>query len=230
MLALRVSRVEGQAPKKKTPAGQKGSVWTVKIEPQQDAADAYHYVWFYEGAQWRQRAYALAALLAVIAIVLFPLWPFWARKGVWYLSMGCLGLVGAFFGLAIVRMIIFVFTVTLGPKPGIWIYPNLFEDVGFFDSFKPWWAWRETKEGLAAKKAEKKAKKQAKRDKKAGTANGNASKSDTKVTAPATNSSTLATSAGKTLAQGAAATGVQASEGIVGRRNMSATVEEVEDD
>lgn len=32
-----------------------------------------------------------------------------------------------------------VFTV----PPGLWLYPNLFEDVGFFDSFRPVWGWQE---------------------------------------------------------------------------------------
>lgn len=27
--------------------------------------------------------------------------------------------------------------------PGLWLYPNLFEDVGFFDSFRPVWGWQE---------------------------------------------------------------------------------------
>lgn len=226
MLAIRVTRLENDKPVKKTgPQGiKKAPVWNVRVEPQQDAADPYYYVWFYEGSQWRQKAYAAAALLAVVAVVLFPLWPFWARKGVWYLSMGCLGLVAAFFGLAIVRLIIFLVTVAAGPKPGIWIYPNLFEDVGFFDSFKPAWAWRETKESMAVKKAEKKAKKQAKKDKK--TAKGGGANGTVKKPEGAAAASAPAEGTGKGESKGASATGVQASEGSVGKRNLSASVEE----
>ena len=44
--------------------------------------------------------------------------------------------------MAIVRLIIFMITIFAVP-PGLWLYPNLFEDVGFFDSFRPVWAWQE---------------------------------------------------------------------------------------
>lgn len=79
-------------------------------------------------------------ILLMLAGVMFPLWPTSMRVGVWYLSVGMLGLIGAFFGLAIVRLILWCITV-LTVKPGIWIFPNLFEDVGFVDSFIPLWAW-----------------------------------------------------------------------------------------
>jgi len=149
MLAIRVSKLDGAAD---IPHGQPGhqhgggkktkGLWTVKIEQQQEAADHFHYIWFYEGAQWRQKLYAAGALALVVAVVLFPLWPYTLRRGVWYLSMACLGLLAAFFGLAVVRLLLFLVTVVAAP-PGLWLYPNLFEDVGFFDSFKPLWAWRE---------------------------------------------------------------------------------------
>lgn len=77
-----------------------------------------------------------------MAVVLFPLWPLMLRQGVWYLSMGMLGLIGLFFAMAIVRLILFIITMFAAP-PGLWLYPNLFEDVGFFDSFRPLWAWQE---------------------------------------------------------------------------------------
>jgi translocation protein SEC62 len=119
-------------------------LWTVKIEQHQDANDDNYYIWLYEGSQWKQKLYAAGALLLVIAIVLFPLWPLFLRQGVWYLSMGMLGLIGLFFAMAIVRLIIFMITIFAVP-PGLWLYPNLFEDVGFFDSFRPVWAWQEVR-------------------------------------------------------------------------------------
>lgn len=151
MLALRVSKLQpGENPDHGQPGHQhaakkqkgKKGLWNVKIEPQQDADDDFHYIWLYEGSQWKQKLYSIGALVVVLALVLFPLWPYTLRRGVWYLSMACLGLLGAFFGLAIVRLIFFIISLAAIP-PGIWIYPNLFEDVGFFDSFKPGWEWRE---------------------------------------------------------------------------------------
>ena len=77
-----------------------------------------------------------------MTVVMFPLWPIQLRIGVWYLSMGFLGLIGLFFAMAIFRLILFCATVVSMPK-GLWLYPNLFEDVGFFDSFRPVWGWQE---------------------------------------------------------------------------------------
>ena len=79
-------------------------------------------------------------ILLMLAGVMFPLWPTKMRVGVWYLSIGMLGLIGAFFGMAIIRLILWAIT-SVTVKPGIWIFPNLFEDVGFVDSFIPLWAW-----------------------------------------------------------------------------------------
>jgi translocation protein SEC62 len=145
LLALRVSKVdpehghEGHNHAK--PKRVKG-LWTVRIEQHQEANDDNYYIWLYEGSQWKQKLYAAGALVLVIAVVLFPLWPLFLRQGVWYLSMGMLGLIGLFFAMAIVRLILFIITMFAAP-PGLWLYPNLFEDVGFFDSFRPMWAWQE---------------------------------------------------------------------------------------
>jgi translocation protein SEC62 len=145
LLALRVSKVdpsqghEGHNHAK--PKRVKG-LWNVRIEQHQEANDDNYYIWLYEGSQWKQKAYAAGALVLVMAVVLFPLWPLFLRQGVWYLSMGMLGLIGLFFAMAIVRLILFIITMFAAP-PGLWLYPNLFEDVGFFDSFRPVWAWQE---------------------------------------------------------------------------------------
>lgn len=146
LLALRVSKSDphaghNHAPPPKPQKRTKG-LWTVKIEQQQDISDDLHYVWLYEGPQWKQKLYAGGALAAIMAVVMFPLWPVKLRIGVWYLSMGALGLIGLFFAMAIVRLILFCITVFTVP-PGLWLYPNLFEDVGFFDSFRPVWGWQE---------------------------------------------------------------------------------------
>ena len=157
LLALRVSKIdphEGHSHGKKKPV--KG-LWTVKVEQQQDADDMSHYIWLYEGSQWKQYLMAAGALVAIMAVVMFPLWPFYLRLGAWYVSIGCLGILAAFFGLAIVRLMLFLVTVFVTP-PGLWIFPNLFEDVGFFDSFKPTWAWQETAEDRKKAKEQKKAK------------------------------------------------------------------------
>lgn len=148
LLALRVSKADpheghdhGPSTSKKPQKRVKG-LWHVKIEPQQDIDEELHYIWLYEGPQWKQKLYAAGALVAIMALVMFPLWPIKLRLGVWYLSMGVLGLIGLFTLMSIFRLILFCITYFAVP-PGLWLYPNLFEDVGFFDSFRPLWGWQE---------------------------------------------------------------------------------------
>jgi translocation protein SEC62 len=153
LLALRVSKSDpheshDHAPPAKTKRVK--GLWTVKIEQQQECREDLHFVWLYEGSQIKMKLYAAGALLVIFAIVLFPLWPMKMRLGVWYLSMGMLGLIGLFFAMAIVRMIIWLVTMVTLPKAFI-LYPNLFEDVGFFDSFRPVWAWDEPKKKKSKK-------------------------------------------------------------------------------
>lgn len=169
LLALRISKIEPDANSPQAKKKRVKGLWTVKVEQQQDANDESHYVWLYEdpGSQWRMRLYALGAVVLILAVVFFPVWPYTMRLGVWYLSMACLGLLGLFFAMALFRLILFIVTMLAVP-PGLWLYPNLFEDVGFFDSFKPLWGWQETPEDKKRIKTEKKAKKEAKKARKVG--------------------------------------------------------------
>jgi len=146
LIALRVSKVDPHEGHDHAPGAHKTKrvkgLWTVKIEQQQECREELHFVWLYEGSQIKQKLYAAGALAVVFAVVMFPLWPMKMRLGVWYLSMGMLGLIGLFFVMAIFRLILFAITMFAVP-PGLWLYPNLFEDVGFFDSFRPVWGWQE---------------------------------------------------------------------------------------
>lgn len=154
LLALRVSKVDSAGADNDhghshggpggKPAKRIKGLWTVKIEQQQEIRDELYYTWFYEGPQWKNTLMAIGVLIVLLAIVMFPLWPPVMRLGVWYLSMGALGFLGLFFLMAIFRLILFCVTYFV-LSPGLWLYPNLFEDVGFFDSFRPVWAWHKVK-------------------------------------------------------------------------------------
>jgi len=99
------------------------------IPEQMFGADEY-YAWFYEGSQWTTYAGGILMVVIMLAGVMFPLWPPIMRQGVYYLSMGMLGLIGLFFAIAIVRLIFYIITIVVA-SPGIWIFPQLFADVGF---------------------------------------------------------------------------------------------------
>jgi len=126
------------------------------IPEQKFAADEY-YVWFFEGSQWTTYAGAVLMVGVMLAGVMFPLWPPIMRLGVYYLSMGMLGLIGLFFGIAIVRLIFYIITVVVA-SPGIWIFPKLFADVGFVESFIPLWEWDLPKKKAKKRRGEKGAK------------------------------------------------------------------------
>ncbi|KAF9239809.1 translocation protein Sec62-domain-containing protein [Melanogaster broomeanus] len=112
----------------------------VTVTPQQAFAAEAYYAWFYEGSQWTTYAGGLLMVAIMLAGVMFPLWPPIMRLGVWYISVAMLGVIAAFFGLAIVRLIFYIITVVVA-SPGIWIFPNLFADVGVIESFIPVWEW-----------------------------------------------------------------------------------------
>ena len=101
-----------------------------------DGKDAY--VWIYDPTPWYYWVGGGAIVLITIAICLFPLWPPWMRLGVHYLSIAAAGFLVLIIALAILKYIIFalLFMLSAG-KLKFWIFPNLTEDVGFFESFWP---------------------------------------------------------------------------------------------
>lgn len=88
-----------------------------------------YYAWFYEGSQLLMKLAGLGMVVVMLAAVMFPLWPHFLRLGVWYLSVGILGLFGLLMVIAVLRLIFWVISIVVLP-PGIWIFPNLFADVG----------------------------------------------------------------------------------------------------
>ena len=117
-----------------TPQGPQGtkqaSMKMLEIDRQQRFLPEEYYVWFLEGSKVKSFLGGILMVSIILAGVMFPLWPTSLRIGVWYLSMAMLGVIALFFGLAIFRLIFYVITI-VAAKPGIWIFPNLFADVGF---------------------------------------------------------------------------------------------------
>lgn len=102
----------------------------LNIIPEQMFSSDEYYAWFYEGSQWTTYAGGVLMVVIMLAGVMFPLWPPVMRLGVWYLSIAVLGLIGLFFVIAILRLIFYIITIIVA-SPGIWIFPQLFADVGF---------------------------------------------------------------------------------------------------
>ncbi|KAK7685991.1 hypothetical protein QCA50_010802 [Cerrena zonata] len=126
----------------------------IQIVQQQMFTPTEYYAWFYEGSQLTTYVGGVAMVAIMLAGVMFPLWPPIMRLGVWYLSIAVLGLIGLFFAIAIVRLIFYIITVIVA-SPGIWIFPKLFADVGFVESFIPLWEWDLPKKKSKKKRTEK---------------------------------------------------------------------------
>ncbi|PWN22039.1 translocation protein [Microstroma glucosiphilum] len=136
---LRVERGEQVGQQKKKEGGMTERLRELKVVQQQMFKKEMHYAFFFEGSQLRVQLMGLGMVVILLAAVMFPLWPPIMRLGVWYLSIGALGIIALFFAVAIIRLILWGATAVFGR--GWWLFPNLFADVGFVDSFIPVWDW-----------------------------------------------------------------------------------------
>ena len=116
-------------------------------------SDEALYAWVLESSQFWTLLGALGLLLASFGIVMYPLWPASMRNLTWYVMMLLVAFLVFLIVISIIRLIVFGITFfTL--SPGIWIFPNLYEDVSFIDSFIPLWDWHKV-EGSDSKKSGK---------------------------------------------------------------------------
>ena len=98
------------------------------------------YAWVFESSQFWTLLGALGLLLASFGIVMYPLWPASMRNISWYFMMLLVAFLVFLIVISIIRLIVFGITYFM-LSPGIWIFPNLYEDVSFIDSFIPLWDW-----------------------------------------------------------------------------------------
>ncbi|EKM58010.1 uncharacterized protein PHACADRAFT_193135 [Phanerochaete carnosa HHB-10118-sp] len=155
----------------------------LNVNPQQSFQPDAYYAWFYEGSQLMTYVGGFAMLAVMLAGVMFPLWPPIMRLGVWYISIAVLGLIGLFFAIAVVRLIFYIITL-FAASPGIWIFPKLFADVGFVESFIPVWEWDHPK-----KKGKKKGKEAVSEKGQTIETNGKSTQIDVRSVSPDTGSS-----------------------------------------
>jgi len=119
------------------------------------------YVWVFDPTPFYKMFLGFLMVIGTVAACLFPLWPPWVRLGVYYLSMAGIAAFGVLLGVAFLRTVLFgiIWACTMG-KHKLWILPNLTEDCGFFESFKPWYSYEycDKKEKNKADKAANKKK------------------------------------------------------------------------
>eukprot|EP00401_Gymnodinium_catenatum_P066741 CAMPEP_0117529486 /NCGR_PEP_ID=MMETSP0784-20121206/37856_1 /TAXON_ID=39447 /ORGANISM="" /LENGTH=360 /DNA_ID=CAMNT_0005325807 /DNA_START=118 /DNA_END=1200 /DNA_ORIENTATION=- len=100
------------------------------------------YVITYEGGSGLQHFLLALIIIGVLLACMFPVWPMWAKIGTWYLSVIFLFV---YFGLLILRMVIFTAFWIVGFD--FWIFPNLNDEYcGFLDSFQPFYSWEKRKD------------------------------------------------------------------------------------
>lgn len=83
---------------------------------------------------------ALVLIGMFLALIMHQMWPKNIRHYTGYVFYLLGGFLVFMLVLGVIRLILFVVTFFLKP-PGLWLFPNLFADVGFMDSFIPVWSW-----------------------------------------------------------------------------------------
>ena len=130
----------------------------LELHTEQKFVDANEpYAWYYDPTSTNTYIIGGLLILGAIAICCFPLWPSQVREGVYYLSLAGVGFLGGIIGLAVFKYILFAFvwTVTVG-NVKFWLFPNLTEDVGFFESFLPVYTCKTASKSKETVKAEEK--------------------------------------------------------------------------
>ncbi|KAJ3047501.1 Translocation protein S62 [Rhizophlyctis rosea] len=123
---------------------------TLTLVQQQSFEPESYYAWTYEVNTTKNTIIGTAVIAVVFAGVLFPLWPMFMRTGVYYLSLGLLGVMGVFMAMCVFRLVLWLgLKITTG-RDG-WLFPNLFADVGVVESFIPTWGWDDKKKKKSKK-------------------------------------------------------------------------------
>ncbi|XP_076086180.1 translocation protein SEC62-like isoform X1 [Mytilus galloprovincialis] len=114
------------------------------------------YVWIYDPIPAKTFLIGLLMVVGAVGFCLFPLWPDEIRIGVYYLSLVGASFVGFVLFLVVLKQILFclLWLLTFG-KIHFWLFPNLTEDVGVLESFKPFYEVKRPGETKKAKDVKK---------------------------------------------------------------------------
>lgn len=104
------------------------------------------YVWLFNPPSRSTYFLGILVLIGAAAATLYPLWPQSSQLAIYYGSWVLLCIVAGLIGIFIIRAIIFViiWSITMG-KISFWLFPNLNEDLGVIESFKPLYSLKKRK-------------------------------------------------------------------------------------
>ena len=112
------------------------------------------YAWSETQTSYAILFYAFASAALIIVLVLFQIWPDWLKRSIGYLRYPIGGFIAFILLLAFIRLIVFSLTY-LTCNRTLWLFPNLFADCGFFESFVPAYQWYDAEEAADAEKKNK---------------------------------------------------------------------------
>ncbi|KAK6089983.1 hypothetical protein P3W45_001029 [Vairimorpha bombi] len=98
------------------------------------------FIWSEEKSSNLNLIICLGVILVGLCLVLFQMWPSNMKFLASYVSYLCAGFIIFLLVLGVIRLILFCVTY-FTHSPGIWLFPNLFADCGFVDSFIPVWCY-----------------------------------------------------------------------------------------
>jgi translocation protein SEC62 len=119
--------------------------WPKKLyisRDQANQADSAFYGFVIVPRSKSTKVYTFLIIAAVVALCLFQLWPLSVKLGVFYTSVVLLYIM---IGIILIRLAIYVTFRILGFD--VYIFPNLFEEVSFLDSFKPFISFDKCEDG-----------------------------------------------------------------------------------
>jgi len=102
----------------------------------QDYNDNFFYIWVNEGSQLKTLLLSFSILLTILLGIILKVWPKNSRKGTYYILNALRWVMLCFFIIVIFRFILNLIS-RVACKRSIWLFPNLFADVGIAESFQP---------------------------------------------------------------------------------------------
>ncbi len=117
----------------------------VDIVPGQVLSISDTYIWSEEKTDYRNLFYGMVIIVLFLFLIMFQVWPVWIKRSVSYVRYPIIGFILFMIVLGIIRLIVYCITYLMLPN-GMWIFPNLFEECGFFESFVPLYSWDNSKE------------------------------------------------------------------------------------